>query len=109
MSGVVFGAKYESRGPSGQPAEAEAIESEDIGYAAPMYRRSAFVEGAALHPAEIECVSGRPHDAGYPCIAEIELEDRLAHAQRLRFDDASRWLLGQVETFLCGIGIGGVE
>src|ERR1700733_7288591 len=109
MSRVVFGSKYESRGPAGQPAQTEEIKPGDIGYAAPMHRRSAFVEDAALHPAEIECVSGRPHDARYPGGAEIELEDRLAHARRLRFGDASRWLLGQVETFPCRMGVGRVE
>src|SRR5580693_2624526 len=106
MSRVVFRAKYESRGPAGQPAQAEEIKSGDIGYAALVHRRSAFVESAALQPAEIECVSRRPDDAGNPGGTEIELEDRLGHARRLRFGDASRWLLGQVETFTCCIGVG---
>ena len=101
---VVFHPKDKARRPAGQKGQPQEIQPRHLGDAAAMHWHSMRVERTDPQSAKIERKSGRSDDGGDSGIAQVKPQDGGGDAGRLRLNDASRRLLGQVEAFARHIG-----
>src|SRR5262249_43751424 len=103
---VAFNAKDKARGSSRQKPKAEKVKAGHVGNTAPMNRSTAFIQNAALQPAEIEAIPRRPDDRGYSGLPQLQSEDGVPHARRFGFNLSSGRLLGQIEPFPYDVRVG---
>src|SRR3954452_9877274 len=109
MLGVVPDAPDEARSPSRLPRQSQKIDSGLDRNAALMLRPTLLVEGVNLQPAIVGSKTCRPNDRSYSGLRQVQLEDWVGHALRIRFDLASIELLWKIEAIAGYISVSFVQ
>ncbi|SUC74120.1 Uncharacterised protein [Pseudomonas aeruginosa] len=109
MARVVPDAPDERGAAPRQPGQADEIHAGFAGHTTLVARLAVAVEGIDLQPAEVDGIAGGPDDAAHPGLGQVQFEDRIGHALRVRQPAARLGLFRQVKAVAGDIGVGGVE
>ncbi len=102
---IVPDAPDEARTAARLPGEAEEIHARLRRHAALVPGLALVVEGIDLQPAVVEGEARRPDDGRDACLGDVERQDRLANARRVRHLLARGRILRQIEAVAGGEGV----